>query len=88
MADDADKRYTVKVGFEERMFLETEHNRLRREALRRSGELETVTYGETVGAIIAELSRYRDECTCLDEPAPDEPPELSGAVEAHVEGSA
>lgn len=88
MTDEAEKRYTVKVGFAERLFLEEEHNRLRREALRRTGSLERVTYGETLGSIIAELAHYRDECSCVDQPDPGDLLESGGALEALAEGPA
>lgn len=72
MTRNPDKRFTVKVGLEVRMFLEDEHKRLRKEKLRETGELGETTYQETVRTLIAELEHYREECTCLDRPGPEE----------------
>lgn len=68
--DDGDKRYTLKLGLETRMFIEDEHTRLRKELLRRTGELVTVTYRETVQTLIAELEHYRRDCSCLEDARP------------------
>lgn len=70
--DDGDKRYTLKLGLETRMYIEDEHTRLRKELLRRTGELVTVTYRETVQALIEELEHYREKCTCLEDARPME----------------
>lgn len=77
MTDNGNDRYTVKVDFEERLFLLQERNRLRTQRFSRTRDLEPVTYRETLRSVISELKGYREECTCLDHGEPGGPAEVA-----------
>lgn len=70
VTENGNDRYTVKVDFEERLFLMKERNRLRTQRFSRTRDLEPVTYRETLRSVIRELKEYREECDCLDHGEP------------------
>lgn len=66
VTDDDRERYTVRVGFDARMFLEDERYRIRRQRFRGTGTLDGVTYGDTLRLLFEELQCFREKCSCLD----------------------
>lgn len=83
MADDGDdgpEHTWVRVRGEQKMFLEAEALRLRRERFARSRDLGRVTMAETLAALLEELQRLRE--IVPDQDAPDVGVPADGRVTA------